>query len=133
MFAVHSGYEDVRQFAMPRIDEAKLTDRRFAMPETFDARALLSGAFGRYAGGNKEHRVRLLFDKDIAEWITERRWHPKQKLKHRRNGHIELSFPAKGLFEVQRWVLSWGHHVKVLAPKELKTMVEEEIKRMASV
>jgi predicted DNA-binding transcriptional regulator YafY len=49
----------------------------------------------------------------------------------RRNGDIELSFPAKGLFEVQRWVLSWGRHVRVLAPTELRENVQEEIRLMA--
>jgi predicted DNA-binding transcriptional regulator YafY len=44
---------------------------------------------------------------------------------------VELSFQAAGLFEVSRWVLAWGHSVRVLAPPELRKMVEEEIKLMA--
>jgi predicted DNA-binding transcriptional regulator YafY len=71
-----------------------------------------------------------LFDKEIADWVTEREWNPDQKVVRRRNGDIELSFPAKGLFEVQRWVLSWGRHVRVLAPTELRENVQEEIRLM---
>jgi predicted DNA-binding transcriptional regulator YafY len=37
------------------------------------------------------------------------------------------------LFEVQRWVLSWGHWAKVLAPAELTKMVADEIRLMATV
>ena len=44
---------------------------------------------------------------------------------------MELSFPASGLFEVQRWVLSWGHQVRVLAPKELREDVDRTISLMA--
>jgi len=128
VFAVHAGYDDVRQFALPRIEAAELTDCPFDMPPDFDPDALLAGTFGRYAGDGKTHRVRLLFDKEVADWITERQWHPDQKLKRRRNGDVELSFPAKGLFEVQRWVLSWGRWARVLAPRELMMAVGEELK-----
>jgi len=131
VFAVHAGHTDVRQFSMARIDDAALTDQAFDVPSDFDAHALLAGAFGRYAGGGKALRVRLLFSADIAEWITERQWHAGQKLKRLKNGDIELSFPAKGLYEVQRWVLSWGRHVRVRGPLELRRMVEDEIRQMA--
>jgi predicted DNA-binding transcriptional regulator YafY len=130
VFAVHADYDDVRQFALPRIKRAELTDESFAVPDDFDAEALLSPVFGRYAGDGKVHTVRLLFDKDIADWITERQWHPEQKLKRRGNGEIELTFPAKGLYEVQRWVLSWGASVQVLGPEHLKSMIQEEVRRM---
>ena len=41
-----------------------------------------------------------------------------------------MSFPAKGMVEVQRWVLSWGSAVRVIAPKVLTISVEEEIEQM---
>jgi len=131
VFAVHDGHQDVRQFTMARIDSAKVTDKAFTIPKDFSAQPLIDSAFGRYAGEGKQHTVRLLFDKDIATWITERQWHPQQKIKRRRNGDIELSFPARGLYEVQRWVLSWGHQVRVLAPTELQLAIRKEVQRMA--
>lgn len=131
VFGVHQGHEDVRQFAMARIEKALLTDERFDMPSGFDPEKLLAGTFARYAGDGKVQTVRLLFDKEVAGWITEREWHPKQRLRRRTTGEIELEFPAKGLFEVQRWVLSWGHWVKVLAPAELNASVVDEIRMMA--
>jgi proteasome accessory factor B len=130
LFGVHAGHNDVRQFSMARIECATLTAESFVPPTDFDPQLLLSGVFGRYAGG-KSQSVRLLFDKEIADWVTEREWNPDQKVVRRRNGDIELSFPAKGLFEVQRWVLSWGRHVRVLAPTELRENVQEEIRLMA--
>jgi predicted DNA-binding transcriptional regulator YafY len=75
-------------------------------------------------------RTRLLFPKDEAPWVMEREWHPSQITKTRKTGEIELSFPAAGLFEVMRWVLSWGRCVKVLAPPELVRMVADEVKGM---
>ena len=131
VFAVHAGHSDVRQFAMARIKKARLTDQRFEMPAGFDPQKRLAGTFARFAGDGKPQVVRLLFDKEAAAWVTERQWHPAQKLRHRKTGQVELEFPATGLFEVQRWVLSWGRWVKVLAPNELKKAVTEEIRQMA--
>lgn len=130
VFAVHAGHEDVRQFSMGRIERAALTDSTYHIPRDFDAGKLLDSAFGRFAGGDEEHTVRLLFDHEVADWVTEREWHPAQQIKRRKNGDIELSFPAKGLYEVQRWVLAWGRHVRVLAPRELCDAVEDEVKAM---
>lgn len=130
MFGVHAGYEDVRQFAMPRISEGRLTDTRFEIPSEFDPETLLAGTFGRYVGDDKAHTVRLLFDKEAVSWVTERQWVPGQQLKRLRGGDIELIFSATGLFEVQRWVLSWGPWVRVLSPAELKTAVAQEVDEM---
>ncbi len=130
VFAVHEGHDDVRQFALSRIAQATVTHHRFSVSADFDPAALLDSTFARYAGGDETHNVRLLFKKDIAEWITERQWHPCQSIKPLPNGDLELGFPAKGLYEVQRWVLSWGRWVKVLAPNALVTSVADEVREM---
>jgi len=119
------------QFAIPRIKNARLLKEPFSIPDDFNMEDLLSKTFGRFAiPYDKVHTVRLLFDKEIAPWVLERQWHPEQSVKKRRNGDIELSFQAAGLFEVFRWVMAWGHYCKVLAPRELKNWVFEEVKLM---
>jgi predicted DNA-binding transcriptional regulator YafY len=132
LFGVHAGYGDVRQFAMGRIESATATDEPFAVPADFDAGKLLDGAFARFTGDWKPVTVRLLFDQKIAHWVADRPWHLDQALKTRKSGEVELSFPAKGLYEVQRWVLSWGAQVRVLAPADLAKAVHDEVAEMAS-
>ncbi len=131
LFGVHDGHQDVRQFAMARFESAALTEHGFEVPADFDPARLLAGSFGRFVSTGKAETVRLLFAREVSEWVTERVWNPDQKLKRRQTGEIELEFPAKGLFEVQRWVLSWGRAVRVLGPAALKTSVEDEIRAMA--
>ncbi len=132
LFGVHAGYDDVRQFALARIERAVLTEETFDQPDDFDPEAILSSAFARYAGDGETRTVRLLFTGDAADWVQERTWHPAQTIKRRKSDAVELSFPAKGMLEVQRWVLSWGSEVQVLAPKELKEDVATEIRAMAA-
>lgn len=114
------------QFSIPRIQKVALLQKTFQLPDDFDPEPLIQSAFGRFAGEGKLHTVRLLFDKEVAPWVLERQWHPKQKTRQRKGGELELTFPAAGLFEVMRWVLSWGRHVRVLAPEELQEQLTRE-------
>jgi predicted DNA-binding transcriptional regulator YafY len=132
VFGVYDGQADVRQFSMARIERATVTAASFQMPADFDPEKLLADTFGRFSGKHESHTVRLLFSKEAARWVEEREWHPQQLLRRRRTGDIELSFPAKGLYEVQRWILSWGHDVRVLEPKALREAVVAEVRAMAA-
>jgi len=122
----------IRQFALARMKSAALCEKRFEFPGDFDPAKLVSRTFSRFVG-TESYAIRLLFDKEMAPWVSERIWHPNQKTATRKNGGIELTFHAAGLFEVYRWILAWGSHVKVLEPLELKNMVADEIKRMGKV
>jgi proteasome accessory factor B len=131
MFGVYAGQTDVRQFSMARIEKAVVTAAAFQVPADFDAQKLLADTFGRFSGQHESHTVRLLFSKVAAAGVEDREWHPQQVVRRRRTGELELAFPAKGLYEVERWVLAWGHDVKVLEPKALRDAVQAEIRLMA--
>jgi len=135
VFGVHKGHSDIRQFALARIAKAEVTAESFVIPPEFSPDKMLEGVFGRYTGqgDEKTQLVQLLFSKEIAQWITEREWHPDQIIKRRKSGDVELHLPIKGLFEVQRWVLSWGHWVRVLGPAELCRMMGVEIRMMKNI
>ncbi len=122
---------DKRQFSIARIEKATVTAHPFQIPASFNPEKLLEDTFSRFTGTDKTYQVKLLFTKDVAGLVQEREWHAKQTLKKRKTGEVELTFPCKGLYEVQNWVLAWGHHVKVFAPEELQTMVRNEILLMA--
>jgi predicted DNA-binding transcriptional regulator YafY len=123
---------DIRQLAVGRIDQAVLLPNPFTIPESFDAEKLLNETFQRFAGDNLAHAVKVVLDKEVAPWVLERQWHPEQEVTPRRDGSVELSFRAKGLFEVMRWLLAWGCHVTVKSPKELRDMLNDEIHAMAA-
>ena len=131
MFVGFDDSADIRQLAVGRIDQAVLLPNPFTVPESFDAGKLLNETFQRFAGDNLAHAVKVVFDKEVAPWVLERQWHPEQEVKIRRDGSVELSFQAKGLFEVMRWLLAWGCHVTVRGPKELREMLNDEIRAMA--
>jgi proteasome accessory factor B len=124
--------EFVRQFSIGRIEKVNVTDKKFEMPADFNPKKFLANTFGRFAGNNRTHEIRILFDKEVAPWILEKQWGPKQVIKTQKNGDLELIFSAAGMLEVFRWVMAWGRWAKVLAPCELKKMVADEIAAMCN-
>ena len=120
----------IQQFSVAQIRQANLLTETFKVLERFNPQQLLESVFRRQVLGDDVYEVRLRFDKSVAERVTEREWQPKQKAKRLRNGYLELSFPTVGLFEVSRWVLSWGSAVRVVAPLKLKELVSAEIEKM---
>ena len=61
--------------------------------------------------------------------VRERDWHPSQKIRDLRDGKIELEMTLGALEEIERWILSWGEHAKVLEPKKLAESVKMRIQK----
>jgi len=123
--------EQLRTFALPRMRNARATSVRFRKPADFSISNVLSGSFGVFAGKAKQ-RIRLRFDAFAGRLVAERTWHESQRVRESRNGSIELELALGSLEEIQRWVLSWGRHVRVLAPKELIERVRAEAQAISS-
>ena len=92
------------------------------LPADFSITKHLSESFGVFTGKGR-HRVRIWFDAFSARLVGEREWHPTQSIRQLRNGEMELTMTLGGLEEVERWILSWGEHARVLEPAELKMRI----------
>jgi len=115
----------VRTFALTRMSRLELTHRRFEAPHEFDLIELLRGSFGVHAGEEgREVTVEIQFDAWAARLVRERRWHASQTLRDSGDGVI-LSVKLSGLDEIERWILSWGSHARVLAPDELRDRIHQ--------
>lgn len=123
--------EQLRTFALPRMRDARATSTRFRRPADFSISKVLSGSFGVHSG-DKKQRIRLEFDAFAGRLVSERTWHESQRIKHARDGSITLQLELGGLEEIQRWVLSWGSHVRVLEPKELAERVHSEARAVVA-
>jgi len=113
-----------RTFALVRMRKLSMPGERFKRPEDFDIKKHLKDAFGVFVGETK-YKVRVAFDEWAAQLIQEKEWHPAQEVKELGDGRIELQIELADLFEVERWILSWGSHAKVLAPAKLKKSVRQ--------
>ena len=120
-------WEDLTQYALGRIQDAKVTEARFDMPAGFNAGDVLKKRFGRFihGDGRKTIPVRLLFAPRLASYIAEKTWHPEQKLRGRRDGSVELELPVYDVQDVVPWVQGFGPDVMVLGPEELRAVIKE--------
>lgn len=117
----------VLTFAVSRIEEARLTKKFFLPPKDFDFQAHAASRFGIFSG-EETCEVRIHFAPRHAPYVLEREWHPSQRLTTHDDGAVTLELTTSHLFEVKRWVLSWGAGVRVLSPKRLREMVVGELK-----
>jgi proteasome accessory factor B len=132
LFAFDLDREQLRTFALPRICNVRASKTRFRRPVDFSIGRYLEQSFGVFARPTKaKHTIRISFDAFAAPRIEERQWHPSQKIKHLRNGGIELSLTLGNLEEIERWILSWGSHAQVLAPAELKERIAKTAAQLA--
>jgi predicted DNA-binding transcriptional regulator YafY len=130
LFAEDLERRQLRTFALPRMRKVALTTKGFRRPADFSITQILSGSFGVYSAGKKQ-RIRVQFDPFAARLVAERRWHESQRVRERSDGSIILELELGGLQEIERWILSWGRHARVLAPKELATRIRGEANAIA--
>lgn len=117
----------VKNFYLARIEDARSTDVRYAIPRSFDPESFFRNTFGIYVGGGKPFRFRVRFSKEISEEVRELKFHPKQKLERGPDGEAILELPAESLKEARKFVLGYGKDAVALSPPELVEEVRQEI------
>ena len=118
--------QGIRQFSLPRIRTLSLlTEERFTVNENFSPEGYFRESFQAEHGEDVVDVV-LLFDAYQARYIRERTLHVSQSIVDNADGSIVVHFTTGALSEVQRQVLSYGQHVKVLAPLKLINAIIEE-------
>lgn len=134
LFAYVPDVDDIRQFALGRMQGARMSREGFQVRANFDPKDLLADTVGRFAmgSGKKETEVRLLLDADLYAYVTEKSWHPKQVIRQRRDGRVELSYRTANLEGVFYSVLRLGAAVKVLQPARLRRWIIDEYRKAAA-
>jgi len=121
--------EAIRTFALVRMRKIRLTGKPFKRPGDFDIRSHLKDAFGVFVGETR-HKVRVRFDAWAARLIREKDWHPAQEITPLDDGGLEFRIELADLNEIERWILGWGSHAKVLAPAKLRNRIRKHAEKM---
>ncbi|HEU5374338.1 MAG TPA: WYL domain-containing protein, partial [Ktedonobacteraceae bacterium] len=120
--------QNIRQFALPRIRTWRiLTEEQFEVDGKFSPENYFRESF-QAEHGEQIVEVALFFDAYQAHYMRERTLHPSQKIENRADGSIVMRFKTGALAEVQRQILGYGRHVKVLSPAHLATAVADELR-----
>jgi predicted DNA-binding transcriptional regulator YafY len=119
---------DLRTFAVERIQSAKVTNRRFEVPPDFNFEEFKQTAFSMIWGEPQEVKIR--FSPSQAPYIKERTWHASQQTESEPDGSLILSLKVGDLWEVKRWLIGFGAEAEVLLPLELRKEIADECRML---
>ncbi len=120
---------DLRVFAVERIQTVSITNRRFEIPPDFNFEEFKKTAFNLIWGEPQEVKIR--FSPSQAPYIRERTWHLSQRIEDEPDGSIILTLQVADLWEVKRWLIGFGAEAEVLEPAELRKEIIDECARVS--
>ena len=118
-----------RTYALARMDKVEMESREYDK-EGLSPDKLFKDSIGVLNLG-EAMAVEILLKGPIAGYITERRWHESQQCVNTSEGVI-LKMRVRINDELARWVLSMGDAATVMAPVELKSLVQVLAARVAN-
>ncbi len=127
LFAYVEQYQQIRTFAIERIESIEKLRDAFTKPPDFSVETYLESAFGLVK--EDPFDVELIFSADVAEYVRSRVWHPTQQVREIGDGRIRMKMHVGGEFELGAWILSFGPSALVVSPERLRRRVESELSR----
>src|SRR5881628_205811 len=127
LFAFVAEYQQIRTFAVERIETIEKLRDSFEKPPDFSVESYLESAFGVVK--EEPFDVEIVFNKDIAEYVRSRVWHPSQQVREIGGVRISMKMHVGGEFELGSWILSFGPSAIVVSPERLRRRVEAELAR----
>ncbi|KAA3660301.1 MAG: CRISPR-associated helicase Cas3', partial [Chloroflexi bacterium] len=127
------GYSDFHQgittFKLSRIEHVTVTTEPIESETAFDSHAMLHHAWGIWNSDNEPVTVRLQFTPYVTPYVRETIWHPEQTIQDLPGGGCIWQAEIAEWKEMLSWVRGWGSDVEVLAPKEMKEEIVDNLRR----
>ena len=112
--------EEVRTFALDRLSDLIITNKKFKRPKEFNANQMFEHSFGIIAGGDREPETVVLdIQKPQAEYIRSLPLHSSQTVLKETSNLIRFSLKLYITEDFVREIVSHGPDVKILQPETL--------------
>jgi len=118
------GDQSMRRFRLDRIEQASIAGQSFAREPDFNLDAFAARSFGSYHSEEEYDEVIWRFEPEAAETARHFIFHPNQSASDEPDGSVLIRFVASGHLEMAWHLYQWGDQVEVIAPKELRVLVE---------
>ena len=125
LYARAEQYDEVRTFAVERIQKIEVLDESFEVPADFNVSEYARSAFG--IAGGKPEPVELAFDAEMAGYIRERVWHESQSVEEQPDGSVVLRMNVAAGFELKAWIKGFLPQVRVVKPAALRDDIAREL------
>lgn len=116
-----------------RIKKVEIKVDKFTPPETFDPELLFKDAWGIWYADGEPQEVVLRFSTRVADRVRETVWHKSQIMKTTSEGKVLFRVIIAEPLEMVPWIRGWGSDCEVLAPKDLRQLMCEEVRKMGEI
>lgn len=121
----------VRTYALERITRAGWQKNEpFDYPTQWNPQAHFKDAFCIVPGPTQ--KVVLHFTAQTKRYIKIRAFHSSQKVKTLKDGTIQMRLQVPVNFELVNWLLSFGPHVQVISPEQLRKDIAGQLQAALS-
>lgn len=116
LIAYVPAYDDIRTFAVDRVQSVSLEKQTFTPRQTVG-----DDVFANSLGVNTgpPAKVEIAFSREVAPYVRARVWHPSQEVRDVEDGGLLLSLNVCHDWALRSWILSWGQFARVLSPTAL--------------
>ena len=131
LVATSWNYEDVRQYVLHRMSEAKLLDEPARAIADFSLAAYIENQSGfSYPGSDGTPHIRALFDSGAGIHLTESRLGVGHRTTDQADGRLLVEAAVPDTTDLRWWLLGFGSAVEVLEPESLRLEIRNEASRM---
>jgi len=121
----------MRTFVPCRIQSVEYTGKKFKRPKNFKLDKFLKKSFGVWYGDeDREHKVVVRFQPEVALYIREKRWSCQTALIDLQGGGLEQRLTMTSLMDYKRWLGTWWGCFTVMEPAILREMIHYDAQRM---
>lgn len=130
LVAFDSLRNDLRDFAVSRIQEVRILNQSFELSSEIDLEAHMEHHFGGIRS-DTAIPVSVWFDDYQARWMRERQWTGEAGREEHPDGSLTLHLTVYDLDSVKRWIMQYGSHARALQPQALIDKIAQEVAAMS--
>lgn len=127
MVGLREKSNDIRTYALDRVKAMVMVSERFEMPEEMDPATFFDNIIGITLSKAAVRTVKIRTTPQQAKYFRALPFHPTQQEEIHDNYSI-FTYKLKLNYELVHEILGFGTAVTVLAPRELRVMVTDELR-----
>ncbi len=117
----------MRTYGLERIEKLETGDKKFTIDSSFDPDLFFKHSLGITERSEKPEFIELRFESAPGKYLITQPIHASQKIIKQDKQHVTFGVHVLITSELINLILGFGHQVKVLKPKKLATLVQNEL------
>lgn len=130
-YSPSEGISDYRLFSLANIEKVEVQEAPFRRRRDFTLQKFAERSFGVFQ--EEPLDVVWRFTPQAAADARQYLFHPTQAFEDEDDGSLLVRFRAGGALEMCWHLLTWGDQVQVIAPKELRKLLHQEVAKVISL